>query len=745
MHTIRVILKTIGLMRFVTFTVLVLLLLLRWVDPVPVQNFRNQAFDFYQRLKPREITSQPITIIDIDERSLARVGQWPWPRTKMAELVTKLTQNGTAIIGMDIVFSERDRLSPGLIAEDNPGLPNSLKEALRALPQNDAIFADAIRNARVVMGQTSVRRASDNTVEKREITETPHAFLGGDPTPFLIKFPDIVQNVSVLENAAGGHGVFTVRPDPDGVFRRVPLVMMAQDKVRLALTTELLRVLTGGAAFAVRSDAAGIAGLVVARQLIKTDRDGTVSPYFSPSSKSRYVSASDIFENKIPKGRLQGQLVLVGTSAVGLEDYRATPMGERMAGVEIHAQVLENILSNTLLVRPNYSIAVELLTIGTLGLMVIVLVPFFGALWTLVFSTVLLFTYLAASWYAFGMHRVLIDPVYPIFTTLLLLVMMLIANYIREERKRREIRGAFGQYVSPDVVNQLSNEPGMLKLGGQTRELTILFSDVRGFTTISESFRHDPAGLTLLMNRFLTVLSNAILHQGGTIDKFMGDAVMAFWNAPLDKKDHAHASCRAAIKMLADVQKLNDEAEREYEARADKSRVFHRINVGIGINSGLCVVGNMGSDARFDYTALGDAVNLASRLEGQSKPYGVSIVLGNNTAERVLDDFALLELDLIRVKGKNEPERIFGLFGDEAVREDKNFSAARALNKTMIAAYRSQDWMSAFEALDLLRETGDRMELGLDDYLFIYETRIAEFRVNPPGHHWDGVYTATSK
>ncbi|MEL6505292.1 MAG: adenylate/guanylate cyclase domain-containing protein [Pseudomonadota bacterium] len=723
---------------------------LRMSDPPVVEMLRAQSFDFYQRLKPREFTQQPVAIVDIDERSLETLGQWPWPRTRMAELVEKLRQMQVPAVAFDILFAEQDRLSPELVAQDNPSLSPQLREALAKLPSNDAVFAQAISRHRVILGQSSVRSIADNREDKRAMRDAPHAFLGPDPKPLMLNLPDVIQNRPEFEDAAMGRGVFTVLPDVDGVFRRIPLVMMVQDKVRLGLSVELLRIATGGRATAIRSDAAGIKRIDLARGVsVNTDNTGRVWPYFTHTQQARFVSVADIMEGKVNPQRLAGHLVLVGTSAVGLEDYRATPMNTLMAGVEIHAQVLENILSQSMLVRPNYAIAIELAVILSLGFFVVMLVPYLGARWSIIYALGLLGGYLFASWYVFANHRLLLDPVFPVASTMALFILMATTNYLREERRRRETRAAFGQYVSPALVDQLADDPARLELGGETRDLSVLFSDVRGFTAISESFKHNPQGLTELMNRFLTTMSNAILDHGGTIDKFMGDAVMAFWNAPLDVDNHELASCRAALAMIERVDALNDAVEDEamlaLAENPDRQLTIHRIDIGIGINSGSCVVGNMGSENRFDYTALGDTVNVASRLEGQSKPYGVKIVLGSSTAAAVENEMATLEIDQIRVKGKDEPERIFGLFGDKEKLEQTDFIAARALNRTMLSAYRTQDWSSAFEALEMLRELDDRVQLGLSEYLFIYETRIAEFRANPPGRHWDGVYTATSK
>jgi adenylate cyclase len=724
--------------RAAALCLLGLLLALRVADPLPVEALRLFAFDQFQQLRPRQAPPAPVAIVDIDDASLEEFGQWPWPRSRIAALVDRIAAQGAPAMAFDIVFAEPDQYSPERIAEGLETLDETARAALAALPSNDALLAGAFARTRVVAGQTSVRTASGNREEKAEIRTVPHAFLGPDPTPFLQKFPDIVQNLPRLEEAAAGRGVFTVRPDADGIYRRVPLVMMVQGAVRLGLAPELLRVATGGDAFAVRANEAGIDGVVLARQLVRTAGDGSVWPYLSPSSPDRFVSAGDLLAGRVPPQRLRGHLVLIGTSAIGLEDFRPTPLGVPMAGVEIHAQVLENILGKSLLIRPNYTIAVELLLILGLGLLVIGLVPIMGALWIVPLTLGLLGLYLGGTWYGFTNMRLLIDPTFPVLSTLLTMMLMSSANYLREERQRRQIRKAFGQYVSPDLVSQLADHPDRLTLGGETRELSVLFSDVRGFTTISESFKSDPAGLTALMNTFLTVLSNAILARGGTIDKFMGDAVMAFWNAPLDTPDHPRAACEAALRMLADTEALN--AERA--AAALEGAPVHRIDVGIGINTGTCVVGNMGSDTRFDYTALGDAVNLASRLESQSKTYGLGIILGARTAAAVAGEMAVIELDRLRVKGKTEPEVIFGLLGDAALLGSDGFRALARANAAMLAAYRAQDWDAAEAALAEVEAAG---AAEMTAYAALYRGRIAAFRRAPPGPHWDGVFTATSK
>ncbi len=746
--------KWVGWVRVFALAGLCCALLVRIGDPPPVATLRNAAFDLYHQAKPRDYSPLPVAIVDIDDRSIEALGQWPWPRSRLAEMVDQATQDGAVAIAFDIVFAERDRLSPSQIARDNPTLPPQIKDAMASLPDNDAILAQAFSRSRIILGQTTVRSVAGNRLEKREMAPVQHALIGPDPRPYLLQFPDIVQNLPEFENVAAGRGMFNARPDRDGVYRRVPLVMSVQGEIRLGLTPELLRVATGSQPFAVRTNEAGVEGVVVARQLIPTAKDGTVWPYLTPSLASRYVSASDLIEGRMPPGRLAGHLVLVGTSAIGLEDFRATPLGIAMAGVEIHAQVLENIMAKSLLVRPNYTIAVELVTIFALCFLVIIFAPVLSARALIFFSLVLLGAYISASYYMFSMHRVLLDPSFPTIATMTAIILISTVNYLREERQRRQIRGAFGQYVSPDLVDQLTQNQEQLSLGGESRELTLLFSDVRGFTAIAEEFRDDPEALTLLMNQFLTILSNAIMDHKGTIDKFMGDAVMAFWNAPLDNEDHLRSACRAALRMIADIEQFNVarmEAPKRPSRKSKRAgpkkakQKVHRLNVGIGINTGQCVVGNMGSDTRFDYTALGDPVNVASRLEGQSRYYGLPIILGQSTAYEVKEEFALLELDMIRVVGKEVPENIFALLGDESVYADDRFQNLRKKNDHMLAAYRSRKWDTVEELLPSL--SAGLKTLGFNDAVYpaLFQNRIEALRMSPPPEDWDGVFDSTQK
>jgi adenylate cyclase len=341
----------------------------------------------------------------------------------------------------------------------------------------------------------------------------------------------------------------------------------------------------------------------------------------------------------------------------------------------------------------------------------------------------------------FYLHdRLLIDFTYPLMSTTAIYLTLIFTSFVREQAQRRQIRSAFGQYLSPALVEQLAQSPEKLVLGGEEREMTIMFSDMRGFTSISETYKNDPQGLTALMNRFLTPLTNAILNRKGTIDKYMGDAIMAFWNAPLDDKDHELNACEAALDMLARVDELNQ--AREQEAR-EEGRPFIPLNVGVGLNTGICVVGNMGSDQRFDYSVFGDSVNLASRLEGQSKEYGFPIIVGSKTALAVKDKFAILELDFIMVKGKKEPEVIYAIAGREDTAQSGRFQRLRNLTIEMLACYRNRDWEGALAAIARGRKTDEANSLEL--LYDLYEVRLRGYLEDPPPQDWNGAFALLTK
>jgi adenylate cyclase len=735
---VRRLARRFGYARAFCVALLVGLALLRIDDPAPIEELRLRTFDTFQRIDPRVKTARPVRIIDIDDRSLAKYGQWPWPRTRIADLVNALTRLGAAVIAFDIVFSEPDRLTPGVAADTIQGLDDATKEKLRALPSNDQVLADAMRRSRVVLAESglpSIVSESDSTLPL-----TGLAMLGGEPQRFLFDSPGLLRNIPPLEAAAAGRGLISIRPERDGIIRRVPMIMLAQGATMPSLSFEMLRVATGTDTILVKSDAAGVRSVGVRGLEVPTDGHGHLWVHFAPRDKTIIVSAADVLDGLVAPDEIRQRLMIIGSSAAALYDVKTTPLDPAMPGPEIHAQVLESALTGTVLSQPNYAIGLELCATILLGIIIIWVAPLFSPVTLFAFGTVIIASLVGASWYFYVQQRLLIDFTYPLLSSLLIYGTLVFSSYVREQAQRRRIRSAFSQYLSPALVEQLAQSREKLVLGGEEREMTIMFSDVRGFTTISESYKHDPQGLTALMNRFLTPLTNAILDRKGTIDKYMGDAIMAFWNAPLDDTSHQVNACEAALDMLERIDALNK--EREIEAQHG-GHVYIPINVGVGLNTGTCVVGNMGSNLRFDYSVLGDSVNLASRLEGQSKEYGFPIIIGSNTALAVKDKFAILELDFIMVKGKREPEVIYAIAGRQDIAQSGRFQRLRNLTIEMLACYRSRDWEGALAAIERGRITDDGH--SLESLYNLYAARIRSLQQNPPSEDWNGAYALLSK
>lgn len=743
--------------RLVGYVLLAGFLALYFVEPQPLQLLKLKSFDFYQQTKPREIPPperKPVTIIDLDEASLAEVGQWPWPRDIIARMVQNLMQMGAVLVAFDVVFAEPDRMNPSVIADQLTGLDPETRAKIKTFKSNDQIFADTIRRSRVVLGQVATDVAAEGrtgppvkkSVAIRKLSKNAH-----DPQTMLLNFPAMVRNVPVLEKAAGGrfggHGIFSVVPELDGVVRRVPALFAQGKHMFPALSMEMLRIATGRPTILVKVDQFGVRSVAIAKGLeIPTDTRGRIWPYYTNPDPSKYVSAKDILNGTADPKLIKGKLTILGTSAIGLKDIRAIPTSSHVPGVEVHAQIIEAALNKAYLKRPGFAQALEPMLILVGGLAMIILVPWLGAKWTFLAFVTAFAAIGGGSWYAFSEHQILIDAVYSLTTIFLLYSTLTYMNYAKEEAGRKQVRSAFAHYLAPEMVERLAEDPDSLKLGGEMRDMTLLFCDVRGFTSISEQF--DPVGLTKLINKLLTPLTNAILDRNGTVDKYMGDCIMAFWNAPLENPNHILDGCYSALAMLDEMEPLNARLKAE---ALEEGREHIELKVGLGLNTGPAVVGNMGSDQRFDYSVLGDTVNLAARLEGQSKSYGMNVVLGPTTEAAVRDTLATIDLDFIRVKGKLEGVYIYGLMGDETVRAKPEFQHLRQLITDAEAAYRAQDFEGAAEMFKKIRRLGGperrpwKLDVTLDVLCDVYEERIAEARVNPPPPDWDGVYVATSK
>jgi adenylate cyclase len=718
---------------------------LRVWDPSPVARLRALVFDSYQRLSPREFdASLPVRIVDIDEESLKRIGQWPWPRTVLAELVDKLAAGGAAAIGFDMVFPEPDRMSPANALRYWPRSETlaGLKEELEKLPSNDEVFSESIAGSPVVLGFIASPQAKSIPVSKAGF-----AHGGDDPKLFAPYYPGAAVSLEQFQAASSGNGSLNWIPENDQIIRRMPMIVRVGDTLYPSFAGEMLRLAQGASTYVVKSSGAsgerafgektGIVAIKVGDFEVPTEAHGQMWVRFTAETPERYYPAWKVLNGEIGADEIDGRILLIGTSAAGLLDLRATPLDPSVPGVSLHAQAIEQILQDTYLQRPDFATAAELLYILVLGMLIAVLIYRMGALGSAALGAVAIAAVIGVSWYAFDVFGWLVDPIYPAIALAAIYLAGTLFVFLRTERERNRVRNAFSHYMAPALVERLAGDPTRLKLGGETRDMTLLFSDVRGFTGISEGL--DAEELTRFLNSLFTPLSNIILDEQGTIDKFMGDAVMAFWNAPLDDDAHPVHACNAALRMMREMESLNERWREEADA---KGRPYKPVQLGIGLNTGVCCVGNLGSETRFDYSVIGDNVNVASRLEGQCED------LRRRHRGRRIHHPARTRLRLSRtrpVEGEGQDRghagfRLARRQRHEEARQD--FIALTERHRAFLARFRAKDW----DAADVLsRECQQINGARLDGLYALYRERIAQFRINPPPPDWDGTAEALSK
>jgi adenylate cyclase len=710
-------------------------------EPALIEQFRASVFDTYQRVKPRPYRSDQLRIVAIDEQSLQAAGQWPWERRTVASLVERLRELGAAAIGFDMMFLEPDRTSPTLMLERLPEIPalQGLRAHVAELPDYDQLLAESVGRGRVALGFVLTGDNQAKPIERRGGLVVS----GPDPSGRFHRFGGSMSNLAPIAAAAAGGGALNVIPDADGVVRRLPLLMRMRDEVIPSFAAELLRVGEGAQTYVLRAiagpnpvDAGDGVQLRFGRIGVPLEPDGELALYFAGSHAIRYISARSILDGTVDRAEIERKIVLIGVTALGVKDERATPLNLVVPGVEIHAEAIEQMLGGAFLTRPDWSAAAELFYVMLLGTILLFTLPRLGPILSALIGVSAAFLAAAASWVAFDQALLLIDPVTPSLIVFAVYMFATMLGFVRTEAERARVRSAFGRYLSPELVRKLAKDLKGLNLGGETRAMTLMFCDIRGFTTISEKL--DPQQLTRLVNRFFTPMSREIQGHGGTIDKYIGDCIMAFWNAPLPTPDHARKACHAALAMIAALAELN--RRRADEARTER-REFVPLRMGIGLNTGECVVGNMGSDQRFNYTAMGDEVNMAARLEGQCKEFAVDIVI-SDTTEAAAAGLATLELDLVQVIGKTKPRRIFALVGDEAMARDLAFQALRQHHAEILGAMRARDWSTATQRLQLCRRLAPQHLHALYDH---YARRIVSYAENPPGPGWDGVLAAARK
>lgn len=620
------------------------------IDPLALQTLRHQGFDQYQRWQPRAYERLPVRIIDIDEASLKKIGQWPWPRTRLAQLVDQLGAQGAAAIGFDVVFAEPDRTSPGRASADW-SLSADARAMLAGLPDQDTVFAQAIARHNVVLG-FSVRRDDTLPEEQAALPHAPSRYVWmGEPSPqALHAFSGAVPALPQLEAAAQGNGALTFIPDGDGVVRRVPLVLALRDNPVPSLSAELLRV-AQGANNHILHRAAGAAPALEQVRIgplsLPTNARGEMWLHYTTAQAQRYLPAWQVLAGQADPALLEGHIVLVGSSAQGLMDLRFNPLGRIMPGVEAHAQALEQALSSHFLNRPSWAQAAEAILVVLGCILVVWIGMFVPALLAAATSLTLAAGVLWGGWWAFSSHRLLLDSFTPALALAVAFVLASLCRHFWSERQQRWVKAAFSRYVSPNRVEYLMNNPGQLELGGKRQHCSFIFTDLAGFTALMESI--DPAAAVTLLNRYLEeMISIAFRHQG-TLDRIVGDALAIMFSAPVVQADHAKRALDCAMDMHAFATAY---------ARDLQSRGIAFCDTRIGVHSGEVIVGNFGGNAIFDYRALGDPVNTAARLESVNKYLGTRICVSEATLS-ACGPFEVRPVGRLVLKGKRMGLQVF--------------------------------------------------------------------------------------
>ena len=685
MDTLTQRIKKIALSPWLALFTFGVLLCVKLSDPYMVEATRLKFYDYLMLGSPKQ--SEQIVVANIGEKALEKYGQYPFPREVYSEIISDIYANGAGIVGTTIMFPENDRFG------------------------GDKKFADALKSHPLVLSQTT----TDSCKGVQNFARTGVAVVGdGQPTEFLPQYPCVLSNIPALQEAAVGVGITSTLPETDGVVRRVPLLSQSAGEYYPAFSIEMLRVIAGDSSYQAKINQTGVEALRVPQfDTIKTDEYGRI--FTNPN----YQFPS--FEVGGDTPRLDGKIVIVGVTAAGIANPVATPQGAQHPHV-LQASILETLINGDSVAIPNWSAIADLAAFLGLALALIILSRF---RFSLIYIGIILAGYFYLPIYLFANKAILFDVTFNVIAITLIYMHIYTAKFISEYLQKQQIKKQFGTYLSPAMVEKLQKNPELLALGGESRELSIMFTDVRGFTTISEHYGKDVQGLTKIMNRYMTAMTKRIIENEGTLDKYIGDAQMAFWNAPLDDKHHALNAVRTGLAMLHDLEKFNEDISKEG---------IPAFGMGLGINTDTVVVGNMGSDQRFDYTCLGDGVNLASRLEGQSKPYGVKIVIGPKTAEYVQSEYQVVELDLIAVKGKTEPVKIYTVL-------TQRDTIGELQHEKFLELYRGGYWAIAQKFASDLKQC---WQGELSDYYDLMISRIEEFQSSPPAD-WDGVYRATSK
>ena len=675
-----------------------------------VKILRYKTWDYFQQIQPRADVSDRVVVVNITESDLERYGQWPWPRHILAMFHAGLTDSGAVLVNYNVLFAEADRMGGKEYLKSFP-MTEEVREQLGAyLTDTDGIFSYAISESKNVVLMMSVKNKADNIIPK-----TTKIIQKGDVLPWLYEYRGIVPPLTQLTVGAKGIGVNVTSPEPDAVVRKMPVLIRVGDKIYPSMLLENIRLVNRSKRIKVVAKEFGINEVLVSKQAgIPVNHNAEMYINYADPSKYTQLSVEQVFSTE-HADKIKGRIVVVGMDAAGLSVLKDTPHGLTTDQM-ITAQALDTTMTGDYLFRTPQADAYEIVFMSFLLLLLILVLPRTSVLLAVPLLIFIEGGVAYGAFMAYANKGFLIDPSFIMLSVFLIWSHSVYNNFATQSRLKQQIKKQFGTYLSPDMVAQLQKNPDLLKLGGDSRELSIMFTDVRGFTAISEHYGKDVQGLTRIMNRYMTAMTEEIIANKGTIDKYIGDAQMAFWNAPLEDTDHAEHSVNTAIRMLESLKRFNEEVQLEG---------IPAFGMGLGINTAEVVVGNMGSDQRFDYTCLGDGVNLAARLEGQSKTYGVLIVLGPETARQVQNKIDVFELDRIAVKGKKIGVRIYTV-----AKESEH-------HRQFLESYYEGDWKEALKRLDTAMEFHNDMA----DYYANMQSRIEAGKPKD----WDGTYRATTK
>ena len=705
--------------------------------PLWAQQIEYWIFDRFQSAKPRVYDPDtPVRIVDIDSAALAGLGQWPWPRTYVAEMLDRLTELGAAAVTFDILFAEPDRTSPERAQDAWARFGTVDMPQLKTLPNHDSILSEAIARAPVVLGSILAN------VTTQPIPKASVSTVGPSAEPHLPYFPGAEINLVSLEDAATGIGSMTLSDQVGGVVRTVPLLTRTPDAILPGLSIEALRVAQGQPGFIVKTVGAsgeqgfgtrGIVSLRVGDFEIPTRSDGTLWVRYAGSQPERMVSAAPLLgpDWRSLKPQIEGRIIIIGTSAPGLRDLVTTPLMGRELGAVVHAEAIEQIIAQDFLVRPDWARGAEIVLIALGGVLMAIFAGLASALWSVLALALWIGAVIQGAWYSFDTYGLLLSPFWSVAGALFAWSAGSLLNFRIADREKSQVRAQFAQFLAPDVVDEIAANPERyLTPGGVDREITILFIDIRNFSTLSRDMNSQE--LIAYLNSFLTPVSDAIIEEGGTIDKYIGDAVMAFWNAPKPRPDHRAKALDAVLAIRKTVSALNEQHRRDGRPE---------VAFGVGVNTGVCAVGAIGSYRRLDYTCIGDAVNTAARLESLTKQYGLDACISERVATGA-QAYALVELDFTTVVGRDrKPEKLFAVLGDAVVACAPRFQAIQAQTAQALECYRTRRFAEAVPLFETLAET----EPQLAAYAAIMAGRADAYRADPPPAGWDGVSRPTVK